>query len=698
MIVSNRISHVFNLQGPRFEIPSALQYGGPSMTLDTACSSSMYAFHLAVSAINAGECDAAIVAGANLIQSPEQHYLIHKAGVLSPTSACHTFNAFADGYGRADEINAVYIKRLSHALENNDHIWAVVRATAVNADGRTPGITQPNSDSQSAVIRKAYKKAGLSVEDADYFECHGTGTAVGDPTEIDGISQVFASREGCPLLIGSAKTNFGHSEAAAGLTSLIKVALAFEYGRIPPTYGVTEVNPSLRLGSRNMEVVVNTRAWPRRIQRSSINSFGYGGANAHTILESLESYLARQPNGLPSSPKLMGRVVVLPISSASLKSLGARVASIRNLAFDCSARMLERIAFTLTSRRTHFPARDYILVRVNANDSTEFIPTELISRTLGTQLPFAFVFTGQGAQYNGMARELLQHNGTFLTTIRELDAVLKSLPFSTSPIWSLEQLLESENKDGGDVHDPRCSQSLCTAVQIGLVNVLRSWGITPTAVVGHSSGEIAAAYASGFIDGTQAILVAYFRGLVVSYLNGEGTMMAAKLDVAAALGLIKSHGLGDQVCVACVNSPESVTLSGSSAGIDVLFRALQSQDTFVRKLLTGNKAYHSYMMSEVGQLYEDLITPLFASPTPKKSAAHMFSSVGDYGAQLIDPRESTAWAKYWRSNLEKPVQFQAALTKLITRGHAHLIEIGPHHALLGPVKQTLAVMGLNETT
>ncbi|KAI1125484.1 putative polyketide synthase [Nemania abortiva] len=684
-IMSNRISHVFNLQGP-------------SMTLDTACSSSMYAFHLAVTAIQAGECDTAVVAGANLIQAPEQHYLIHKAGVLSPTSTCHTFDIGADGYGRADGINALYIKPLSQALKNNDHIWAVVRATAVNADGKTPGITQPSSDLQSAVIRKTYLKAGLNVTETDYFECHGTGTAVGDPTEIDGMAQVFSSRGDYPLMIGSAKTNFGHSEAAAGLTSLIKVALAFEYGVIPPTYGVSEVNPNLRLDSRNMEIVTNVRNWPRKIQRSSISSFGYGGANSHAILESLLSYLNREQDSLISPSITEGRVLVLPMSSATGSSLAVRASIIRDLVLDSSAQVLESIAITLTSRRSHFSARDYVLARVHSSESVELLPIDSDLRNEETyKLPIAFVFTGQGAQYHRMGKNMLYRNQIFLNTIRELDRVLQGLPPETVPGWTLENLLNCDDESSFDIHSPLYSQPLCTAVQVAIVDVLRSRGISPTAVVGHSSGEIAAAYASGFMNYAQTILVAYFRGLSVTQLDTKGAMMAVKLAVPDAQTLIDTHGLTGQICIACVNSADSVTLSGSSDGIDTLFSSLQSQGKFAKKLLTGNRAYHSFMMAEVGQRYEDLIKHLFASSLiHKTSPAHMFSSVGDHDAQLYDPRVSTNLARYWRNNLEKPVQFQAAITKLIRRSNAHLIEIGPHRVLFGSVKQTLATLGLEE--
>ena len=232
-IMSNRISHFFNLHGP-------------SMTLDTACSSSIYALHHAVNAIKHDDCDGALVAGANLITSPEQHLGTAKGGFLSPTSACHTFDTSADGYARAEAVNCIYIKRLSSAIKDENRIHAVIRGTAINANGKTPGITLPDAKMQEAVVRKAYQNAGLDFAGTDYIECHGTGTPVGDPIEVDGLASCFAGRAGEAVKIGAVKTNLGHSEAASGVSSIIKVALAFEHGIIPPTYGIKNLNPSCK--------------------------------------------------------------------------------------------------------------------------------------------------------------------------------------------------------------------------------------------------------------------------------------------------------------------------------------------------------------------------------------------------------------------------------------------------------------------
>lgn len=455
----------------------------------------------------------------------------------------------------------------------------------------------------------------------------------------------------------------------------------------------------VQLDSRNMKVVTEVSPWPRATRRSSINSFGYGGANAHAILESLDSYLGphRTHSTLNGCSASLGQVFVLPISSASLKSLDARVKSIREATSGCSGQMLERLAYTLAHRREHFQARDFLLAQIKTDGTTELIPRDVPSRLPPiSPLPFHFVFTGQGAQYSGMARELMLHNKTFVTTIRKLDAALRDLPPLMAPKWTLEQVLLGNDAPEAEIHEVTRSQSLCTAIQIGIVDILSSWGISPTTVVGHSSGEIAAAYASGFLDLRQAILVAYFRGYAAAKIRSEGSMMAASIDARAAQELIQAHGLEGKVCVACVNAPESVTLSGSIEGVDVLLQDLKSQNRFARKLRTGGRAYHSHMVAEVGQLYEDLLRPLFTYPIDKQSLAHMFSSVGHYGDKLVDPRITTDMARYWRDNLEKPVQFQLAVTKLAMRDDGCLIEIGPHQTLKGPINQTLATLDLEK--
>ncbi|KUL86372.1 hypothetical protein ZTR_08618 [Talaromyces verruculosus] len=678
-IMSNRISHVFDLHGPSF-------------TLDTACSSTIYALHQAVTAIKNGDCDAAIVAGANLITSPEQHFGTAKGGFLSPTSACHTFDVSADGYARAEALNAIYIKRLSTAVKHEHKIHAVIRGTAINSNGRTPGITLPDAKMQEAVIRKAYQNANLSFNDTDYVECHGTGTPVGDPIEVDGIAACFANRVGEPLRIGSVKTNMGHGEAASGLTSVIKVALAFEHGIIPPTYGVKEVNPKLKLKERNMKVVCDNEPWPRSLQRASVNSFGYGGANGHVILESIQSYLndslASPTLAALTAEEIKDEVLVLPFSASSVKSLEARRNQVRELVKRTEdAKTLTAIASDLYKKQARLRLRDYVLVSSGPKQGLiEMAEVGDMAAAGAKSLPFAFVFTGQGAQYANMGKELLEQEATFRQTIRELDIVLASLPAGQKPDWTLEQTL-LDGPATSKINDVTRSQPICTAVQIALVDLLRSWGVSPTAVIGHSSGEIAASYSAGLLSSSQAMLAAYFRGFAVGQLQSRGTMMAAGITPDAANAMIQELGL-KEVRVACVNAPGSITLSGASHDIDVLQAQLQSQSKFARKLETGNRAYHSHMMAEIGDLYESLVAPHFAEDAnPSPSNVKMFSTVGGFADVHEIVKPGTRMASYFRQNLEQPVQFSSSLIKMITADKYHLVELGPHSALKGPIQQ-----------
>ncbi|RDA93312.1 hypothetical protein CP533_2039 [Ophiocordyceps camponoti-saundersi (nom. inval.)] len=678
-IMSNRISHVFNLQGP-------------SLTLDTACSSSIYALHHAVTAIKNGDCDGAIVAGANLITSPEQHLGTAQGGFLSPTSDCKPFDSSADGYARAEGVNAIYLKRFTSAVKNGERVHAVIRGTAINANGKTPGITLPNAKMQEAVVRKAYRNAGLDFADTDYIECHGTGTAVGDPIEVDGLASCFAGRDGEAVMIGSVKSNLGHSEAASGLTSVIKVALAFEHGLIPPTYGVKNLNPKLKLDVRNMRVLTEVEAWPRALRRASINSFGYGGANGHVILESVESYLDNSPpssNGhLTNGHATLGdQSLVLPFSAASKKSLETRRQQVSELVQQTDAEGLESLANTLSKRHTKLRLRDFVLAIADPKP-TSLKTTEGRDELVpgASPLPIAFVFTGQGAQYAGMAKELLEKNEAFLASIRTLDQVLQSLPSRHAPSWTLEHTILAPAAMS-QVNDVTRSQPLCTAIQIAIVDLLRSWGVSPSAVIGHSSGEIAASYSAGLLSASQAILAAYFRGFAVGQMKVRGAMMAAGLTNAAAEALIRDLGL-TEVRVACVNAPESVTFSGDETEIERLQGELQKQNKFARKLETGGRAYHSHMMVQVGDLYEQLVAPHFQDKSVAGSqTATMFSTVGLTGENPRVMDSLTNMAVYFRKNLEEPVQFSSALESMLTGSKFHLIEIGPHSALKGPIQQ-----------
>ncbi|KAI0469310.1 reducing type I polyketide synthase 10 [Xylaria cf. heliscus] len=681
-ILANRISHVFNLLGP-------------SLVLDTACSSSLYCLHVACMALENYECDAAIVAGANLIQSAEQHIATMKAGVLSPTSACHTFDSSADGYGRADGIGALYVKRLSDAIADGDPIRSVIRSSAVNANGRTSGISLPSADGQEMVIRKALNKAGLNPDSISYVEVHGTGTKVGDAIEVESLSRVFQrSPLQQPLIISAVKSNVGHSEAASGISSIIKTTMALERGLIPPTYGIKDINPKLKIKERNIVIPTHLTNWPgdpSRIRRVGINSFGYGGANAHVILEEAPKDFGHKSFAEESKPLVPGQSsVVLPLSASSMASLEARVADLAEHEFGNTDLM--DLAYTLGSRRTNFAVRGFIVAPRNKTISTLFTSHALVksaaSPTSGG-VPFAFVFTGQGSQWPGMCRELFTEFPVFRGAVTEMDSVLNTLPHA--PSWSLrDAILSTENPDL--IHLPERSQPCCTAIQVALIQLLASWDIHPTVTVGHSSGEIAAAFAAGHISAAEAIVIAYYRGYLVSKSQRDGAMMVAGLSESAVSKVISQNQLEGQLRVACVNSPESVTVSGDEYAVDRLLQLLQDDKAFSRKLKTGGQAYHSHHMLAIGEKYEQMLNQILPTLGPSiqlhQGATFVSSVTGT-------PMHSGFAAYYWRSNLENQVRFSQAIDQIQKICDCCFIELGPHSSLELPTKQTLAKAGVS---
>ncbi|KAI5780380.1 hypothetical protein EDC01DRAFT_667947 [Geopyxis carbonaria] len=673
-MLSNRISNVFNLKGP-------------SLTLDTACSSSMYALHYACQSLRARECDAMIVAATNLIFAPHQQLTTDKLGVLSPTSTCHTFDASADGYSRSEGVGSLYIKRLSDALKDGDAIRAVIRGTAVNANGKGKGLTTPDLKAQRDVIQSAYKSAGLELNNTGFFECHGTGTPVGDPIEVAAIGAVFSEIVDKPLPIGSVKTNVGHSEAASGISQIIKAVLCLEHGLIPPTIGLKNPNPNIDFVGANVRVVTETEKL--QSPRISINSFGFGGANAHAIIESLDftardfpkARYARRKVSKEREDRLQntGERRVLLFSGHDKPSLQAQIESTVSVLNSYS---LSDLAHTLAFRRSHFFYRAYCIG--NNVAAMKYGQKSKRQQSLG------FVFTGQGAQWAQMGQELIvEYPEECRSILRRLDDALQSLPKGDAPHWTFE-LEFSKPAESSMVSEASHSQPMCTALQLMVIELLKSWGIRPSVTIGHSSGEIAAAACAGYITQAEAIIIAYYRGLAVSrHGTTYGGMLAATLSEREAVELLQTHKHWKQVSVACINSPSSVTLSGDALVIAELKSYFDQKKIFSRILQTNGRAYHSQHMLTVGPRYEDMyltalegldLQPNEVPATP----IQMFSTVSSQKVEHI----STG---YWRQNLESTVRFEEGLQNLMRASNPPdiLIEIGPHSALEGPIKEIL---------
>ncbi|KAK8011011.1 hypothetical protein PG990_009976 [Apiospora arundinis] len=665
-LLANRVSYEYDLKGP-------------SVTIKTGCSSALTCLHMACEALKNGDISGAVVGGTNLIMSPTMTQAMFEQGVLSPNGSCRTFDADADGYARGEAINAVYLKRLEDAIRDGNPIRAIVRATSSNCDGSTPGISHPSSESHEALIRNCYQSAGLDdFSETAFVECHGTGTSTGDPLEAIAVANVFGEKG---VYIGSVKPNLGHSEGASGLTSIIKSVLALEKNTIPPNIKFETPNPRIPFGSGRLQVPVESVPWPTdRKHRVSINSFGIGGANAHVILDSPWGAAGdgvETPVNRPPAPLTQQQQQLLVFSANHVDSVRKGT---ENYTWYTEKHPgnIQRLAYTLGARREHLPYRSFAL-SVAGSPVTFSTPTKAPSASPGV----IFAFTGQGAQWPTMGSKLLSEFSSVREDFEYMGHVLAQL--DPPPYWALRGEL-SKDKTSSRVSEAELSQPLCTAVQIAIVNLLRRWGVSPAAVVGHSSGELAAAYASGALTMGEAIIGAYLRGLVTTRLRREGAMAAVGLGRDEVMPY-----LVDGVVIACENSPASTTLSGDREKIDVVVEKLkrQASDVFIRHLQV-DKAYHSSHMAEAGEEYEALMAPHMSSKAPD---VPFFSSVTNEeirDAGLLN-------ASYWRANLESPVRFNTAMSDLLANSPdgTAIVEIGPHSALAGPIRQILKAKNLD---
>ncbi|KAI1026381.1 hypothetical protein LB503_012851 [Fusarium chuoi] len=706
-LLSNRVSHVFNLRGP-------------SIVVNTACSSSVYALHNACNALRTHECSAAVVGGSNLILTVDQHMNTAKLGVLSPTSTCHTFNSYANGYGRAEGVGAIYLKRLSDAVRDGDPIRGVIRSSATNNNGKAAGvgITYLGFDGQRNVMRHALQRSGLDPMLTGYFECHRTGTAIGDPLEVHAVSDIMNSTRSDadePLNIGAVKTNIGHSEAASGLSAIIKAILMVERGIIPPTHGVTDLNPKIDWKRWKVHVPTDPTPMPRHlsVMRVSVNSFGYvqnlnpaiattdhhryGGTNAHTIVESPKSLLRMPQNyrysmhGHSTKTKLArgavnrSRPYLLVFSAHNAGALKRNAIAHGQVADKYS---LLDLSFTLANHRTQFQNKGMIITTPSTLQSTftEDMPDFMVGKKNDTARTLGFIFTGQGAQWAGMGAQLMMLYPTFLKAIRRMDLILEDL--EDSPSWTLEECL-LENPATSRVGEAEFSQPLCTAVQVALVQLLKVWGIHPAVTIGHSSGEIATAFTAGYISEAEAILAAYYRGQAVKYIDSADAMMAVGLGAEGIAPYLEAHQ--PRVVIACHNSPEGVTLSGDVEVLKVLEAGLKAEGTFARILHTNGKAYHSHHMLAAVDRYEGLLRDSRETGLARLmfDKTKMVSSV----TNSFLKEDTVLDESYWSANLTSPVLFnQAVQSALASKDMAidTLIEIGPHSALSGPIRQIKA--------
>ncbi|KAJ5950212.1 uncharacterized protein N7479_008625 [Penicillium vulpinum] len=702
-MVANRISWFFDLIGP-------------SAAIDTACSSSLMAIDMACQSIWSGDSTMGLAIGSNVILALETSLMMDNLGLLSKDSRCYSFDERGNGHARGEGVGVLVIRPLEDAVRDGDTVRAVIRSSASNQDGRTPGITLPSTEMQAALIQEVYIKAGLDMATTRYFEAHGTGTALGDPIETAAIGSVFRPHHSLdnPLYIGSVKSNIGHLEGASGVAGVIKTVLALEKGIIPPnSVNLQSLNPRIDDEFLNIKFPQKALPWPSEgLRRASVSSFGYGGSNAHIVLD--DAYHFMKLNGLKGNHN-----TVLPsrlskcrdcdldteeeISSDETRSSGvtetindipkllvwstadekgilrlkeawkSRFATISQ-SDKKSPKFLNDLAHTLACRRTHLPWRSFAVVRPSDDlgSLVDLFSPPFQSRRSSN---LAMVFSGQGAQWYAMGRQLLDIYPVFLQSIEDAGGYLRTLGCEWMP---LDELKRSESTS--NINKTEYSQILCTILQVALVDLLRFVNLTPKAVLGHSSGEVAAAKMRGSM-----LAVGLSEKGIKPYID----KLKKDLDVV-------------NLIVGCINSPKSVTVTGEVTQLDSLKFILDKNNILCRKLKV-NLAYHSSQMKEVAALYQAALGELEVGYTGHNvNHPEMVSSVtGDW----IEPEE-VSQAAYWVKNMVSPVRFSDGLTTLCsgsssnshkrldgshrrTRDIDHILEVGPHSVLQGPCKDAL---------
>ncbi|KAH8429841.1 type I polyketide synthase [Aspergillus melleus] len=708
-------------------------FKGPSMNLDSACSSSLSALHIACGDLHNGTSQMALVGGCNLVFHPDFMLIMSNMGFLSSDSRCQSFDHKANGYARGDGFGVVVLKKLSAAVKDGDTIRAVIRATGLNQDGRTPGgITQPSGVAQQALIEETFARARLDMRPVRFFEAHGTGTALGDPTEAGAIGRSFREfrSDEEPLYVGAVKSNIGHLEGGSGMAGLLKTILMLERGVILPNAGLEKVNP--RIDTKNLRIRFPTVSmpWPDSgLRRACVNSFGFGGSNAVVVLDDALHYLEeRGIDGLHRTTDMEDIEYERPLKKPRLEGPSRSMDAVQppqlmvwsaadettlNTMLDSfndfvrpgkrqasPSSLIPEMAYTLTAKRTNYAWRSYA-VTDNSEDLGSLEkwsakPTKANSEP-GS---LAFVFTGQGAQYPKMGHGLLAFP-FFQSRLTEIEKILHGLGYGCS-------LREFLSNPSSPMNEPEHSQTVTTAIQIAIVDFLKSVNVVPAAVVGHSSGEIAAAYCAGVISDVTALTIAFHRGRIAQKLpklhSASQGMLAVAMsepDIKPFIDRLSEYTETPRVQIGCHNSPQSLTLTGDADQLALIQDWLEEGKHFCRKLRV-NVAYHSVFMEAVKEEYRLALSHIDRDPV-QHDLIPMISSVTGTIARprmLCDP-------DYWVQNLVSQVRFSPAVSLLAVQsgkppriqltsrkpqtlsGINMLVEIGPHSTLQGPLKEIL---------
>jgi acyl transferase domain-containing protein len=663
-IAANRLSYLLDLRGP-------------SWAVDTACSSSLVAVHQACQSLRNRECSLALAGGVNLILSPQVTVAFSQAQMMAADGRCKTFDAAADGYVRSEGCGLVVLKRLADAQRDGDSILAVIRGSAVNHDGGSNGLTAPSGPAQQEVIHQALAAAELSPEQVSYIEAHGTGTLLGDPIEVQALGAVFAPGRSPehPLLLGSVKANIGHLEAAAGIAGLIKTVLALQHRLIPSQLHFKTPNPHIAWPELSLRVPADNYIWPRNGTPlfAGVSSFGFGGTNAHVIVE-------QAPAGTQSPPLPLPQLLFL--STKTPDALRALAQRYRDDLETLPKEHLAPLCVSSHTQRTHFSERLAVVA-----SSTKQLRQELAAFVDGETreevttgrvipwhpLPLVFLFTGQGSQYIGMGRELYESEPVFRTALEQCAQLMD--PHLEKPLLTLLYSVNSQNET---LQQTACTQPTLFALQYALVRLWQSWGIGPAAVFGHSIGEFAAAYSAGVLSLEDAVLLVLHRSRLMQALPANGKMAVVLAPAAQVAAELKT--IPEQITVAAVNSPTQTVLSGESSAILSACAHFENLG-FSTQQIAISHAFHSPLMSPVLEGLEALVR----SVTLKTPEVHFVSSVsGNFvTTELTDP-------DYWLQQVIQPVRFAEGMATLQNEGFRTFLEIGPSATLLALGRACLA--------
>ena len=647
-IIANRLSYFLDLRGP-------------SVTVDTACSSSLVAVHLACQSLRTGESNLAIAAGVNLLLSPAVTRSFDQANAMSPTGRCHSFDASADGFIRGEGCGAVVLKRLTDALRDGDRVLAVVRGSAVSQDGRSNGLMAPNPAGQMAVLRAAYANSGIAPREVDYVEAHGTGTLLGDPIEARALGTVLGRGrpETSPLLIGTAKSNLGHLEAASGIAGLIKAVLAVQRGHIPANLHFENPNPHIPFENLRLKVVAEPTDWPStgRPRRAGVSSFGFGGTNAHVVVEQ-----APVPDHVALEPAPVVSTLVISGKTPERVALTAGVLA-DWMDGDRPDVGLTDVAHTLNhhrARHKHFAtvcARDRLQAVVGlqalAAGQTKVGVVGAHQGPVGAGR--VFVYSGQGSQWAGMGRQLLADEPAFAAAVAEVEPV-----FVEQVGFSLQQVLADGEPVSGDAR----VQPVLVGIHLALTELWRSYGVEPDAVIGHSMGEVSAAVVAGALTAAEGLRVIATRSRLMSRLAGQGAMALLKLDAAATEELIADY---PDVTLAVYASPRETAVGGPPEQVDAVIAAAQRRDLCAQRV-NMEVASHTALMDPILPELRSALGDL----TPQSPTIPYISPVAGTAG-----RPPVLDAEHWVANVRQPVRFSEAIA-LTAQNYGTFVEISPH--------------------